>query len=160
VVVVVVVHAVLHAMAVGVEDGAGQGTVWHPDTPRTPPPPAHAVIMSQIDDLLGANNADQLTDAEPDQDNSDLGESVEDMGPDTHEAIDMVLRANNMEVHAEDVANNVRTERILGEIADAKKQEKPVLDIRPMKPIENDLHSSIDALFSANIATDTAGSVE
>merc|ERR1712138_213856 len=71
--------------------------VWYPDHLEAPPKPA---IRSAIDELMDANEANRLPSLIPDK-TPDLGEGaeVEDMGPDTHEAIDMVLAANDMEVH-------------------------------------------------------------
>merc|ERR1711918_200040 len=96
--------------------------VWYPDHLEALPKPA---IRSAIDDLMDANRLPSLI---PDK-TPDLGESaeVEDMGPDTHEAIDMVLAANDMEVHVDDFAKQKR-EKELGEArkaAEAKKQEVP-----------------------------------
>merc|ERR1712159_850221 len=86
--------------------------VWYPDHLEAPPKPA---IRSAIDDLMDANEANRLPSLIPDK-TPDLGEGadVEDMGPDTHEAIDMVLAANDMEVHVDDFAKQKR-EKELGE---------------------------------------------
>merc|ERR1712100_38590 len=136
--------------------------VWVPDYAEEKPQEkagGHAEVSSAIDELLNANEAQKLPSLDPEPMEPDLGESdgVED-GPDTHEAIDMVMAANDMEVHVVDYAKAKR-ERELGEARKAEAAKKAVIHhdkLPPMENIKSDIGSEIDALMVANLGGDSA----
>ena len=114
--------------------------VWYPDHLEAPPKPAIRSAIDDLMDANEANRlpslipdktpgtrhpyplifsvcpaaAARLLTPSAGLGSADLGESaeVEDMGPDTHEAIDMVLAANDMEVHVDDFAKQKREKEL------------------------------------------------